>query len=327
MNLKKAIWGIPVLVSLLFSACEQEQTALNIDSISGQAIIKGRIIYKSGEVQNGNYVNEIWNPAAGQTVYAYLSNADLTGNATAVGETSYSAVIDASGDYTLTLPATTAGVTVRLELTTFEGTYSEAEGINATSGTIQYKTLTGYYQAPTNTLTIKNAMTYIEDCNTYTFTDRTVINDITVTTTDYVKVSGKLTYTAESRSADSLTISTVKKPAVGQKILVTKGTTLYSAVSQSVTVGEDNIAIYEVYLPVDGASETATIYLEPVSYEGSYINYILTGGKYATSTTLSGKYTWDGWNGTQTVTLEKGFPTYITSALNYTFTSYPDYAQ
>jgi hypothetical protein len=327
MNFKKAIWGIPALVFLLLPACEQEQTALNIDSIAGQAVIKGRILYQSGEVQDGNYVNEVWNPAEGQTVYAYLSNADLTGNASAVGETSYSAVIDANGDYTLTLPATTAGVAVRLELTTFEGTYSQADGINATAGTIQYKTLSGYYEAPTNTLNIKNAMTYIEDFNTYAFTARTVINDVTLETTDYVKVSGTLTYTAESRSTDLLTVTSVNKPAVGKKILVTKGTTVYSAVSKSVTVGEETVAVYDVYLPVDGASENATIYIEPVSYEGTYTQYILAGGKYSTSNSLTGKYSWDGLFGTQYVTLEKGFTTYITKSLNYTFTAYPDFAQ
>jgi hypothetical protein len=114
---------------------------------------------------------------------------------------------------------------------------------------------------------------------------------------------------------------------VGQKILVGLSGAWYSAMAQSIPVGEENMAVFEVYLPTSDNSWTTNITLRPVSYESYYLDYILSGGKYAITKTLKGKYTWDGLNGTQTVTLEKGFTSYLGSALNYTFQAYPDYAQ
>jgi len=311
---------------LLLTACEQEQTALTIDAIAGKATIKGRVIYKSGETQTGNYVGEVWNLAAGQTVYAYLSNADLTGDPGAPGETAYEAVVDANGDYNLEVPATAAGVGVRLEFSSFEGSYQQAAGINTTTGALTYKTLSGYYQTGSMVLTVKNSLEYIRDCSTYVFTARPVLEE-TTTTDEYVKVSGLLTFSAESRNVDSTMVTIVKRPAVGQKILVGFGTSWYSAMSYAFTAGEDNLAIFEVYLPMTSNDLSTNLTLRPVSFEGTYLDYIWASGKYSTSKTLKGKYEWDGFNGTQSVILEKGFTTYLGTALNYTFQAYPDYAQ
>ncbi|HBL73572.1 MAG: hypothetical protein GX619_03935 [Bacteroidales bacterium] len=319
--------GLPMVALLLLTACEQEQTALTIDAIAGKASIKGRVIYKSGETQTGQYVGEVWNLAAGQTVYAYLSNADLTGDPGAPGETAYEATVDANGDYLLEVPATATGVSVRLEFSSFEGTYRQAAGINTTTGELTFRDFTGYYSAGASVLTVKNNLAYIEDYDAYAFTARTALGETTVTTEDYVKVSGLLTYSAESRNADSTLVTIVRRPAVGQKILVGLSGAWYSAMAQSIPVGEENMAVFEVYLPTSDNSWTTNITLRPVSYESYYLDYILSGGKYAITKTLKGKYTWDGLNGTQTVTLEKGFTSYLGSALNYTFQAYPDYAQ
>lgn len=312
---------------LLLTACEQEQTALSIDAIAGKATIKGRVIYKSGETQTGNYVGEVWNLAAGQTVYAYLSNADLTGDPGAPGETAYEAVVDANGDYNLEVPATATGVSVRLEFSSFEGTYQQTAGIDASTGTLTFKTLTGYYQATSTSLIVKNSLEYIKDCDTYVFAARTALDETTTSVDNYVIVSGLLTYSAESRSADSTMITMVRRPAVGQKIMVGIGSRWFASMTQSVAVGEDNMAVFEVYIPIEGTSLSTNLSLRPVSYEGTYLDYIWASGKYSSSKTLKGKYEWDGLNGTQSVTLEKGFTTYLGSALNYTFQVYPDYAQ
>lgn len=319
--------GLPMVALLLLTACEQEQTALTVDAIAGKATIKGRVIYQSGETQTGNYVGEVWNLAAGQKVYAYLSNADLTGDPGAPGETSYEASVDANGDYLLEVPATAAGVNVRLEFSSFEGTYQQAAGINTTTGTLTFKTLTGYYQVGATTLIVKNSLQYIEDCSTYVFTARPALEETVSSTDNYVKVSGLLTYSAESRNADSTIVTIIKRPAVGQKIMIGFSGSWYAAMAQSVTVGEDNLAVFEVYLPVDGNSSPANLTLRPVSYEGTYLDYIWANGKYSLSKTLKGKYEWDGLNGTQAVTLEKGFTTYVGTALNYAFQAYPEYAQ
>lgn len=319
--------GLPMVALLLLTACEQEQTALTIDAIAGKATIKGRVIYKSGETQTGNYVGEVWNLAAGQTVYAYLSNADLTGDPGAPGETSYEATVDANGDYLLEVPATSAGVNVRLEFSSFEGAYRQAAGINTATGTLTFRDITGFYQAGASGLTVKNSLTYIEDYDAYAFTARSALSEATFTTDDYVKVSGLLTYSAESRSADSTLVTIVKRPAVGQKILVGFDGSWYSTMAFTVPVGENNLAVFEVYLPTADNNRTTTLTLRPVSYEGTYLDYILTGGKYATTKTLKGKYTWDGLNGAQSVTLEKGFTSYLGTALNFAFQAYPDYAQ
>jgi hypothetical protein len=330
MKIRKAIWGIPILVSFLFSGCELEQTALNIDSISGKATLKGRVMYKSGEVQNGLYVNEIWSPATGQTVYAYLDNDDLTGNPAAAGKTCYTAIVNDSGYYTLTLPATVAGVTVTLEFSNFEGSYKVFDGLD-NNGVMQYKNVVGYYVATPSVTNISNGMSYIEDNSTYAFTARPELTVGELETTDYVKVSGQITYSAENRSADSLSISTIKKAAIGKKILVTYDNIVYSATSESKTIGEETLAIYEVLLPTtSNSAQLVNISLDPVSYEGTSTHYIKTGSsiKYNSIVVWEGKYAHDNAYGSSIwVTLEKGFTTFIPTAVNFTFTKYPDYAQ
>jgi len=323
MKAKNLILGIIFFIPVLFASCELEQTTLNVDSIKGQATIKGRVLYKSGEIQSGNYVNEIWKEAKGQTIFAYINNSDLTGNAMAAGQSVYSAELDSSGNYELVLPATTIGFNVTLSLSNFEGTYSLYDGLNSTSGAIQYTQKAGFYTSATVNQTVKDNFKYIVDFDNYNFTTRSVLENLE--TPDFVKVSGKVNYLAEVRNVDSTTVILVGKAAIGKKLMITSGNTIYSTVSQSVSVGDTEMSIYEFYLPVNNDSENTTINISPVTYESTYTHYVKNGSKYNSSTTIKGKYSSN--NLMQTIELNKGLTSFITPTITYTFTEYPDYAQ
>jgi len=323
MNAKNLILGIIFFIPVLFASCELEQTSLNVDSIKGQATIKGRVLYKSGEIQSGNYVNEIWKAAKGQTIFAYINNSDLTGNAMAEGQSVYSAELDSLGNYELVLPATTTGFNVKLSLSNFEGNYSLYDGLNATSGAIQYTQKAGFYTSATVNQSIKDNFKYVVDFDNYDFTTRSVLEHLE--TPDFVKVSGKVNYLAEVRNIDSTTVIMVGKAAIGKKLIITSGNTYYSAVSKSIIIGDTEMSIYEFYLPVENGVENKTINITPVTFESNYTHYVKNGLKYNTSTTLKGKYSSS--NVMLNIELNKGLSSFIIPTINYSFTEYPDYAQ
>lgn len=323
MNAKNLILGIIFFIPVLFASCDLAQTSLNVDSIKGQATIKGRVLYKSGEIQNGNYVNEIWKEAKGQTIFAYINNSDLTGNGMAQGQTVYSAELDSSGNYELVLPATTSGLNVTLSLSNFDGTYNLYDGLNTTTGAIQYTQKLGFYTSATVNKSIKDNFSYTVDFDNYNFTTRTVLEHLE--TPDFVKVSGKVNYLAEVRNIDSTTVILVGKAAIGKKLIITSGNIFYSAVTRGITVGDTEMSTYEFYLPVNHEFDNTTINISPVSYESTYTHYIKNGLKYNTTTTLKGKYSSN--NLIQAIELNKGLTTFVAPTINYSFTEYPDYAQ
>ncbi len=323
-KMKKNVSLFMLFIFVFLTSCEFQQSELNLSAIKGRATVKGRIMYKAGEVVVGSYVNEIWKPATGNTVYAYIDNASLSGNSQAVGETAFAAVIDSIGNYEFSIPATISGVSVRLVYPTIQDTYKTYLGLNPSNSVATYQTSEGYYSASPSTLTIHDGQLYLKDYNSFSFTARTVISD--VQSPLFVKISGSVVYPYNKVSTDQLSVSTFNAAAIGKVVNITKDGNVYSAKTRKVTVNNVDFGVYDIYVPIDGISESVYLTFSAASFDSTMTKYSKDASlKYTIPSVSKGRYSASSTN--LSTLLKSNVPVFVNSPISYSFTEFPDFAQ
>lgn len=122
--MKKFYKFLSVVAIVAFMAgCAKEQSSFNVEDISGAATIKGSYHYNVGMWYDYE-LEEVKTdpiPLAKHTVYAEVSNSSLKDGAN--GVTVYEAITDAKGNFTISIPATHKGVSVKIYPKSFIGIY------------------------------------------------------------------------------------------------------------------------------------------------------------------------------------------------------------
>ena len=108
-------------------SCSKEQSEINPESIPGKATITGTLSYSLGQSYSSSagFSEEIV-PAAGVTVFVDVDNSGFKDGAT--GYTTYETVTDETGNYSVTVPATSQGVDVNIRANDFVAEASVVEG-------------------------------------------------------------------------------------------------------------------------------------------------------------------------------------------------------
>lgn len=102
---KISSWAIGLLAVATLVGCSKEQSELSIDSIQGRATIVGSLCYSQGQAYKDSQFSELLGPAAGVKVTIQVSNASLAPNGSAQGYTTYEAITDGEGKYSIEIPA------------------------------------------------------------------------------------------------------------------------------------------------------------------------------------------------------------------------------
>ena len=113
-----------VAIVALMAGCTKEQSSLNVSDIPGSATIIGSYYYDAG--QDWDYDEEVYiqkiKPLANHVVYAEVENASL--KAGAKGVTVYETTTDATGNFSIVVPAVNGGTKVTVYSKPFMGKHS-----------------------------------------------------------------------------------------------------------------------------------------------------------------------------------------------------------
>lgn len=113
-----------VAIVALMAGCTKEQSSLNVSDIPGSATIIGSYYYDAG--QDWDYDEEVYiqkiKPLANHVVYAEVENASL--KAGAKGVTVYETTTDATGNFSIAVPAVNGGTKVTVYSKPFMGKHS-----------------------------------------------------------------------------------------------------------------------------------------------------------------------------------------------------------
>ncbi|MGN0236064.1 MAG: hypothetical protein ACI4BD_07140 [Paludibacteraceae bacterium] len=96
-------------IAVALVGCKQEQSELSFDNIKDVATISGNVSYSTGQyAEENNYNTEVTAPAVGKTVYVDIPYSSYSAGAT--GKKTFTTVVDSLGNYTLSIPVPTVGV-------------------------------------------------------------------------------------------------------------------------------------------------------------------------------------------------------------------------
>lgn len=212
---------------VLAVSCAKEQSSLNPDDASGRATITGTLTYSQGqEYSSSKGFTEKIVPAAGVEVFVDVNNdcfkpgfdPDNIDNpySTTSGFTTYSAVTDQNGKYSISVPAVPTGVIVIVRANDFVATASEVVGQK--DGKPVFKTGEAIYHMYTTEefLTPGNIIDYSEQFDYY-FKDQpaefTTTGDIRVDVRfNAYKTSNQKIFTIPSDEVDLLVKVTYNEP-------------------------------------------------------------------------------------------------------------------
>lgn len=112
-------WAAFAATGLLFlGACSEDQSTFNVENVPGRCQIEGVIKYNEGTTIENDHFAYNYKPAAGLEVTVTIQNSvygDLKGKST------FTAVTDAEGKYSIEIPAPTSNAEVNISTADFRG--------------------------------------------------------------------------------------------------------------------------------------------------------------------------------------------------------------
>jgi hypothetical protein len=133
-----------------------EQSSVNINDFKETATITGTLQYDEGQGFDGTKYTRLVKPAAEVTVTAIIANSEYSATTTGSGNITYNTKTDANGNYSITVPVTSKGVSVRIKATNFTGQYHRI--IDVKNGAPVYKDVDGVYTLEEETFKLEKKL-------------------------------------------------------------------------------------------------------------------------------------------------------------------------
>ena len=172
------------LAIVALTGCQKEQSSFNIEDVPGEAKIMGTLAYDAGQGYNNGIHTQIIKAAANVRVVAIVDNSTIIGSATS--KTVYETKTDASGNYTITVPAHYNGeVSVEVSAYPFFDNYSKV--IDVENGAPQIEVENVLFKLAPKTVSVTPNDIEIND-GTFTFTERDFLEAYKYNSTFVVKV-------------------------------------------------------------------------------------------------------------------------------------------
>lgn len=120
--------SVLALAAVAMTACSDDQSTFDVQSVPGRATVQGTVSCNYGATYNNGRLEYNIKPVAGIKVLLTVANSQYGDNL--AGETVFETVTDENGAYSMEIPTTNKGVTVKVRTASFAGTRTVVDRVN-----------------------------------------------------------------------------------------------------------------------------------------------------------------------------------------------------